>query len=71
MALHAHEHLHGTEHEEPDLCNECGQGVSDCATFGCNPCSLCGESKDSHELGISERGPICPGQLEDLDIYTE
>lgn len=39
-----------------------------------NSCDLCvcGESKeDDHIPDIREEGPICPGQLEDLDIYTE
>ena len=79
MALHEHEHLQGITH--PDLCPKCGQGVSDCATFGCNPCSLCGEPEEAHVLWlvelpvISQRhgtGPLCPDQqLVKLDIFTK
>ena len=53
MALHEHEHLQGITH--PDLCPKCGQGVSDCATFGCNPCSCA----DSDMLDEEHHGVFC------------
>ncbi len=71
----------GEHYTQPELCPKCRQGVSDCATLGCNPCANCGEPEEAHVLWLVElpisphqrgEGPLCPGrQLDHLDIFTE
>lgn len=39
------------------------------------PCVTCGEPADKHIAwiftGAESLGPLCPGQLEDIDCYTD
>lgn len=61
----------GHEHEHIDRCSTCRMPVDKCESDGCNPCGVCDADEVDHIPNISESGPICPGQLEDLDIFIE
>lgn len=56
---------------QPDRCPTCRMPVVTCDEQGCNLCGDCGSPEADHIPNISEAGPICPGQLEDLDIFIE